>query len=102
MTRIVGRFRHFKVEAADGQRATVGSLAQAEEYVRQAGITDYRIEEKMPAVLRGTAASIHAELDRLHRRHGIDEFTLDCPVTEAAARLASIELLAEAHLALAA
>lgn len=99
---LAGDLRRFKVEVVGGQGATVGSLAQAEEYVRQAGITDYRIEEKMPTVLRGTAASIHAELDRLHRRHGIGEFVLDCPVTEAAARLTSIELLAEAHLALAA
>jgi luciferase family oxidoreductase group 1 len=99
---LAGDLRRFKVQVENGQGVTVGSFAQAEEYVRQAGITDYRIEEKMPGVLRGTAARIHVELDRLHRRYGISEFILDCPVTDGVARVASIELLAEAHFALAA
>ncbi|MBB3609713.1 MsnO8 family LLM class oxidoreductase [Rhizobium sp. BK602] len=100
--RLTGDLRRFKVEVKGGQSVTVGSLAQAEEYVRQAGVTDYRIEEKMPGVFRGTASGIHAELDRLHRRYGVAEFILDCPVTDKVARLASIELLAAAHLSVAA
>ncbi|MGV2184471.1 MsnO8 family LLM class oxidoreductase [Rhizobium rhizogenes] len=100
--RLAGDLRRFKVEVKDGQSVTVGSLAQAEEYVRQAGVTDYRIEEKMPGVIRGTATHIHGELDRLHRRYGISEFILDCPVAEAQARLTSIDLLAATHLAVAA
>ncbi|HEX8048325.1 LLM class flavin-dependent oxidoreductase [Rhizobium sp.] len=100
--RLAGDLRRFKVEVKDGQSVTVGSLAQAEEYVRQAGVTDYRIEEKMPGVIRGTAAHIHSEFDRLHRRYGVSEFILDCPVADAQARLASIDLLAAAHLAVAA
>lgn len=100
--RLAGDLRRFKVEVKDGQSVTVGSLAQAEEYVRQAGATDYRIEEKMPGVIRGTAAHIHGEFDRLHRRYGVSEFILDCPVAEAQARLTSIDLLATAHLAVAA
>lgn len=100
--RLAGDLRRFKVEVKDGQSVTVGSLAQAEEYVRQAGVTDYRIEEKMPGVIRGTAAHIHGEFDRLHRRYGVSEFILDCPVADAQARLASIDLLAAAHLAVAA
>jgi luciferase family oxidoreductase group 1 len=100
--RLAGDLRRFKVEVKDGQGVTVGSLAQAEEYVRQAGVTDYRIEEKMPGVIRGTAARIHGEFERFHQRYGVSEFILDCPVAEPQARLASIDLLATAHLAVAA
>ncbi|NTG51458.1 LLM class flavin-dependent oxidoreductase [Agrobacterium rhizogenes] len=100
--RLAGDLRRFKVEVKDGQSVTVGSLAQAEEYIGQAGVTDYRIEEKMPGVIRGTADRIHGELDRLHRRYGISEFILDCPVADAKARLTSIDLLAATHLAVAA
>ncbi len=57
----------------------VGSEEQAAEFARQAGVAEYRIEEKMPSVLHGTAAQIHQELDGLHRRYGVKEFILDTP-----------------------
>ncbi|MBZ9603215.1 LLM class flavin-dependent oxidoreductase [Phyllobacterium chamaecytisi] len=100
--RLAGDLRRFKVSVEHGQGVTVGSLEQAEEYVRQAGLSEYRIEERMPGVLRGTSARVQQELHRLHRRYGISEFILDCPATERNARLASIELLANAHFSLAA
>ncbi|MEP7453999.1 MsnO8 family LLM class oxidoreductase [Phyllobacterium sp. SB3] len=100
--RLEGDLRRFKVEVANGQGVTVGSLAQAQEYIRQSGITEYRIEEKMPGVIRGTPGRIHGELERLHARYGVKEFIIDCPVTEASSRISSFRLLAETHLAVAA
>ncbi|SQC93073.1 luciferase family oxidoreductase, group 1 [Cedecea neteri] len=36
-------------------------------------------------------------LQALHEEYGIDEFIIDTPVAEGAERLASLQLLAEAH-----
>ncbi|MBN8953571.1 MULTISPECIES: LLM class flavin-dependent oxidoreductase [unclassified Rhizobium] len=92
--RFLGDTRRFHLEIKGGQNVNVGSHEQALEYARQAGATDYRIEERSPRVLRGTPADVHLELQRLHDRFGIDEFIIDCPVSEGAHRLSTIELLA--------
>jgi luciferase family oxidoreductase group 1 len=83
----------FKVHIADAQSVTVGSQAQAEEYARQAGATDYRIEPKVPSVIAGTPPQVLAELDRLHERYGIEEFVIE-PVASGAQRLTVVEFLA--------
>lgn len=101
-SRLGGDIRRFRVEVENGQGVNVGSREQALEYVRQVGASRYRIEERSALVLRGTPAHVHAELDRLNRRFGIDEFVVDCPQTEASQRLKTIELLAAAHVSLAA
>ncbi len=96
----VGKLRIYKVFLPDGQSVNVGSEEQAAEFARQAGFADYRVEEKVPSVLHGTAQQIRHELDELHRRYGIKEFILDTPALTAAERFASIELLAKERLSL--
>ncbi|EJN02386.1 LLM class flavin-dependent oxidoreductase [Phyllobacterium sp. YR531] len=99
---LVGDIQHFKVHVEGGQSVTVGSVEQAEEYARQAGASSYRIEKKTPNVIRGSARKVLCELDRLHKRFGIGEFVIDTPIRDAAKRLSSIQLLAQAQHALAA
>ncbi|MBA8882002.1 LLM class flavin-dependent oxidoreductase [Phyllobacterium myrsinacearum] len=100
--RLTGNIQHYKVHVENGQSVTVGSVEQAEEYARQAGATNYRIEKKTPNVLRGSARTVTGHLDRLHDRYGIGEFIIDTPINDAAKRLRSIELLAQAQFAAAA
>ncbi|SEG81812.1 MsnO8 family LLM class oxidoreductase [Bosea lathyri] len=88
--------RRFRVDIENGQGVNVSSHEQAVEYVRQTGSREYRIEERSSLLLRGVPARIHAELQRLHRALGIDEFIVDCPVSEGAWRLKTIQLLAAA------
>lgn len=99
---LMGDTRRFRLEIKGGQGVNVGSREQALEYVRQAGATDYHIEERSPRLIRGTPADVHAELQWLHSKFGIDEFVIDCPVSEGAHRLKAIELLADARNAIAA
>ncbi|WFU92024.1 MsnO8 family LLM class oxidoreductase (plasmid) [Rhizobium sp. CC1099] len=96
----VGDLRIVKLFLPNGQTVNVGSEEQAAEFARQAGVTDYRIEEKVPNVLHGTAKQIRNELDELHHRYGVKEFVLDTPALSTADRLASIELLAKEQLSL--
>ncbi|MFT4183095.1 MAG: LLM class flavin-dependent oxidoreductase [Rhizobium sp.] len=98
----VGDLRIVKLFLPNGQTVNVGSEEQAAEFARQAGVSDYRTEEKVPSVLHGTAQQIRKELDELHRRYGVKEFILDAPTLTAAERLSSIELLAKERLSLAA
>ncbi|MDR6432212.1 LLM class flavin-dependent oxidoreductase [Brucella pseudogrignonensis] len=92
----------FRVAAKGSQPVNVGSREQALEYVRQAGATEYTIEERTPHVIRGTALHVHVELQRLHHEFGIAEFVIDCPVSEGSHRLKTIELLADNRPAIAA
>jgi len=96
----VGDLRIVKVFLPNGQTVNVGSEEQAAEFARQAGVSGYRTEEKVPSVLHGTAAQIRKELDELHRLYGVKEFILDTPALTAAERFASIELLAKERLSL--
>ncbi len=70
-----------------------------EAFAREAGVTDYRVEEKRPYVIADTPERIRSELDSLATRFGVEEFVIDNPVPTFADRLASVELLAEATLA---
>jgi hypothetical protein len=45
-----------------------------------------------------TAEEVKAQLDALQAQWGIDEFIIDTPIAEGRARLASLGLLAQAHL----
>lgn len=93
------RITLFRVHISGAQSVTVGSEAQALEYVRQAGASEFRIEPKAPSVVAGTAAHVLAELDRLHARFGIPEF-----IVESAAsgddRLAAIDALVRVRAAI--
>lgn len=100
--RLAVDIRRFRVAVEGLQPVNVGSHEQALEYVRQAGATQYSIEERTPRVIRGTATHVHTELQRLHRELGIAEFVIDCPVSEGSHRLKTIELLANNRPAIAA
>ena len=94
--------RRFRVEIEGGQGVNVGSEAQALEYVRQAGATQYRIEERTPLLIQGSPETVHATFHRLHTAYGVKEFIIDCPATAPAQRLQTIELLGRARSSLAA
>ncbi len=96
----VSGLKIFKVFLPNGQSVNVGSEEQAAEFARQAGIAEYRIEEKTPSVVHGTARQVRSELDELHRRHGVAEFIIDTPAVSASERLASVELIARERLSL--
>ncbi len=98
----VSSMRIFKVFLPNGQSVNVGTEEQAAEFARQSGFSDYRVEEKVPSILHGTASEVRQELDGLHRLYGISEFILETPALTAAERLLSIELLAKERLVLAA
>ncbi|MFB9950730.1 MsnO8 family LLM class oxidoreductase [Rhizobium puerariae] len=98
----VAELKIFKITLETGQSQLVGSLDRAKEFARQAGVEDYKVEERIPAVLYGTPATIRAELGRLSATYGIEEFVLDPPVVDAQERLACIELLAPKGVTLAA
>lgn len=94
--------RRFRVEIVGGQSVNVGSNEQALEYIRQTGASSYRIEERAPLIIRGSPSTVRAELQRLHRLHGVDEFIIDFPIADGAHRIKAIDHLAAASRALAA
>ena len=95
----VASLKVFKLHLPDGQSVNLGAPEQAAEFARQAGVSDYRIEETIPSVLAGTADFVTRELDSLHKRFGIGEFVIDMPVAGEADRFAAIDLLAQAAIA---
>lgn len=86
------------VELENGLRVTVGSEAQATAFARQAGSRPTRIARRESAVLSGTPEQVKAQLDALQSAWNIDEFIIDTPISDGAARLNSLRLLARAHL----
>lgn len=94
--RHVGALRIHKLHLGPGQTVNLPTPELAIEYARQAGVSDYRIEETRPSVLAGSAEHVRDRLDQLHRRFGVPEFVIDAPVADFDARLASLELLSPA------
>ena len=86
------------VELENGQRVTVGSEAQAAAFARQAGSRPTRIARRESAVLSGTPEQVKAQLDALQSAWNIDEFIIDTPINDGAARVNSLRLLARTHL----
>lgn len=82
-----------KLHLAD-HSVNLTSEEAAHDYARQYGATDYRIEQKRPTVISGTAEDVQAQLFALHQDLGVSEIIIDQPVAERDARLASIELIA--------
>jgi alkanesulfonate monooxygenase SsuD/methylene tetrahydromethanopterin reductase-like flavin-dependent oxidoreductase (luciferase family) len=74
---------------------TVASESQALAFARQAGSPARLIEQRTRSLIKGTPAAVHAELSALQQAFGIDEFIIDTPIAEGAARIASLRLLAE-------
>lgn len=99
---LVSELKVFKVFLDNGQSVSLGRREQAEEFARQAGAREYRLEERKPSVLHGTAKSIHAELATLADQHDIKEFILETPAVASDRRLASVTLLARKPLSAAA
>lgn len=85
------------VELANGQRVSVASEEQAYAFARQAGSEPLRIARRAQSLLAGQADTVLAQLEALHQRWGIDEFIIDTPIADGAARLRSLRLLAQAR-----
>lgn len=85
------------VELANGQRVTVASEDQAYAFARQANSEPLRIARRAQSLLVGTAESVLEQLEALHQQWGIDEFIIDTPVADGAARVQSLRLLAHAR-----
>lgn len=94
VAQLIGELRVHTIHLSGGQRINVPTLDAAAEFARQAGIHEYRTEEKRPHVIAGSPDHVRAQLDALARRFGVEEFVIDNPLPDFALRLASIELLA--------
>ena len=90
--------QQYRVHTPAGQSVTVGNLKQAEAFIRQSGAEGARIEPRSAAVLKGTAAQVHAQLEALHQRFAIEEFIIDTPISNGHDRIKSLELLASHQL----
>ncbi|MFG1174171.1 LLM class flavin-dependent oxidoreductase [Erwiniaceae bacterium CAU 1747] len=95
--RLAADMQHYRVQVENGQSVTVATMAQAKAFIRQASATNYRIEPREAAVIKGTAAQVHDELEALHQHFGIAEFIIDTPLSSGAERVKSLELLANHH-----
>lgn len=93
---LVAEQHNFRVTVGD-RHVTVGTREQAEAFVQQAGATHYQIEQQKLSVLHGTPGDIHQQLRDIQRRFCVNEFMIHTPLTDAAVRLKSIELLAGQH-----
>ena len=86
-----------KLHLSTGQSVNLPTLEAAREYAHAAGDAHYRTEILTPQVIAGTAEQVLSALDELSQRHGVKEFLLEMPVADYAARLRSIELIAQAR-----
>lgn len=98
----LSKIKIFKVHLGSGTSVSVSTLDAAAEFARQAGETDYRVEEKHPSVLAGSPKQVKQKLDELHEQYGVVEFVLEFPAVSHEQRLAAIEGLAGERLAIAA
>lgn len=89
-------FTPYRVHIPGAQSVTVGSEAQAAEYARQAGVTDYTVERRPSTVLAGTGHDIVAALDDLAASHAVDEFIIDF-ANAGDSRIQALELVAAAR-----
>ena len=85
-------------EAAAAAALAKSVEAQAAAFARQAGSRPTRIARRESAVLFGTPEQVKAQLNALQSAWNIDEFIIDTPISDGAARLNSLRLLARAHL----
>lgn len=98
----LAKIRIFKIHLASGTSVSVGTPEAAVEFARQAGESDYHIEEKQPSILAGSPEQVKQKLDVLHAQHGVNEFVLEFPAVSQEQRIAAIKALAEVQLAIAA
>lgn len=90
----VADLKIFRIFLPNGSAFNLGRREQAEEFARQLGESNYRIEEGRPSILSGTPEKVHQELEDLHHRYGIQEFVIEPAPVSADERLSTIELLA--------
>ncbi|MBB6673354.1 LLM class flavin-dependent oxidoreductase [Cohnella nanjingensis] len=93
--RLADDYKVVRIRLESGRTITVGSVAHAEEYGRQAD-EPYRIEVEQAYVVRGTKESVFGQLSALAERYGVQEIVVIASVKDAAKRLRSFELLKEA------
>jgi luciferase family oxidoreductase group 1 len=99
---LIGEVRGVRLHLATGQSFNLPTAQAAAEFARQAGVDNYRTEEREPFAIAGTPEHVRRELDALSQRYGIEEFVIDSPVASFSERWSSVELLAGAREALAA
>jgi len=90
----------YKVIFADGKIFSLTTWENAEEFARQSGRHDYKIEQQRVSMVVGTAQEVSQELHDLHCRHGIEDFMLELPMKELEQRLYAIKALADVRLQL--
>lgn len=96
--RLAGEQKVVRVTLATGVSVTVQTVAQAEEFARQAGETDFTIEEREANIIAGTQQQVKAELVRLRATFDVDEFVIHTPIARQDARFRSVQLISEAVL----
>jgi len=89
-------FTPYRVTIPGAQSVTVGSEAQAAEYARQAGVTDYTVERRASTAIAGNGHDIVAVLDDLASHYGITDFIIDF-ANPGDSRLEALELVAAAR-----
>jgi len=87
--------KFFKVFLANGKSATVKTLAQAEEFARQAGET-YTVEEKIADIVHGSKETVRKKLLEVQTRYGVEELIITAFVKGIEQRINSYTLLNEA------
>ncbi|MBC1936096.1 LLM class flavin-dependent oxidoreductase [Listeria grandensis] len=95
---LAGEQKVVRVTLATGVSVTLQTVAQAEEFARQAGVTDFEVEERTANIIAGTSQQVKAELERLRATFHVDEFVIHTPVTRQDARFRSVQLISEAIL----
>ncbi|MBC1502027.1 LLM class flavin-dependent oxidoreductase [Listeria weihenstephanensis] len=95
---LAGEQKVVRVTLSTGVSVTVQTVAQAEEFARQAGVVDFEIEERVADVIVGTPQQVKAELVRLRATFDVDEFVIHTPVARQDARFRSVQLISEAIL----
>lgn len=89
-------FTPYRVHIPGAQSVTVGSEAQAAEYARQAGVTEYTVERRASTVLAGNGEDVVEALDQLAAKHGVAEFIIDF-ANAGDSRHVALDLLAAAR-----
>jgi luciferase family oxidoreductase group 1 len=69
---LAGEYKLFKIKLAGGRTLTVGTIEQAEEYGRQSN-EEYSIATQQAQIVKGTKASVRAQLLELQEAYGVEE-----------------------------
>ncbi|EUJ32151.1 LLM class flavin-dependent oxidoreductase [Listeria cornellensis] len=95
---LAGEQKVVRVTLSTGVSVTLQTVEQAEEFARQAGVTDFEIEERVADIIVGTPQQVKVELVRLRATFDVDEFVIHTPVARQDARFRSVQLISEAIL----